>query len=178
MKRRISADERREGILAAARGLLLSRGLDTIRSAELAEAAGVSEALIFKHFKNKDLLLMEAVKDLLFEQLEGRASSGEMGAGVDALVDAAFAFAQAQGRGGLAHFYRQYFSALASYPDFKEQALVWMAEYASSIRKAYGPGADAAAAQVEGALLLWSMGYPMDLGAEAARQRRTLKELL
>jgi AcrR family transcriptional regulator len=172
---RISADERREGILAAARGLLGSRGLDTIRSAELAEAAGVSEALIFKHFKNKDLLLLEAVKDLLFEQLGRRVSAGK---GLSELVDEAFAFAEAQGREGLGHFYRQYFSARAAYPDFKAQSETWMAEYASSIRDAYGPGADAAAAQVEGALLLWSMGYPMELGAVAARLQRTLKELL
>lgn len=177
MRRRIGADERREGILAAARGLLRSRGLDTIRSAELAEAAGVSEALIFKHFKNKDLLLMEAVKDSLLEQLERRASAGKGRSLIAELVDEAFAFAEAQGRGGLAHFYRQYFAALAAYPDFKAQAEAWMAEYASSIRKAYGPGADAAAAQVEGALLLWSMGYPMELGAEAARLKRTLEEL-
>lgn len=178
MSRRIGADERRDGILAAARGLLRTRGLDTIRSAELAEAAGVSEALIFKHFRNKDLLLMEAVKDLLFEQLGRRVAAGKGLSGLAELVDEAFAFAEAQGRGGLAHFYRQYFSALAAYPDFKEQALAWMADYASSIREAYGPGADAAAAQVEGALLLWSMGYPMELGAEAARLKRTLKELL
>lgn len=152
--------------------------MDTIRSAELAEAAGVSEALIFKHFKNKDLLLMEAVKESLFEQLEGRAASGKGLHEAAGLVEDAFAFAEAQGREGLAHFYRQYFAAQADYPDFKARAEAWMAEYASSLREAYGPGADAAAAQVEGSLLLWSMGYPINLRAEAARLRRTLKEIL
>jgi AcrR family transcriptional regulator len=53
---RLSAPERREAILAAVRRLFADKGFHGTTTRELAEAAGVSEALLFKHFPTKEAL--------------------------------------------------------------------------------------------------------------------------
>jgi AcrR family transcriptional regulator len=56
MARRLTAEERRAAILEAAAPLFAERGFHGIRTAELARAAGVSEALLYKHFPSKEEL--------------------------------------------------------------------------------------------------------------------------
>jgi AcrR family transcriptional regulator len=53
---RLSADERRKAILEAVRRLFADKGFHGTTTRELAQAAGVSEALLFKHFPNKEAL--------------------------------------------------------------------------------------------------------------------------
>jgi AcrR family transcriptional regulator len=53
---RLSAAERREAILAAVRRVFADKGFHGTTTRELAEAAGVSEALLFKHFPTKEAL--------------------------------------------------------------------------------------------------------------------------
>jgi AcrR family transcriptional regulator len=48
--------ERRTAIISAARKIFVEKGFDRTTTRELAEAAGVSEALLFKHFPNKEAL--------------------------------------------------------------------------------------------------------------------------
>lgn len=60
---RLSGEERREHILRAVQGVFAEKGFDRTTTRELAEAAGVSEALLFKHFPNKEAIY-RAILDL------------------------------------------------------------------------------------------------------------------
>jgi TetR/AcrR family transcriptional regulator, transcriptional repressor of aconitase len=56
---RLSAEERRLAIVKAAAPLFAQKGFTGTTTRELAEAAGISEALLFKHFPNKSALYEE-----------------------------------------------------------------------------------------------------------------------
>lgn len=58
MKRtsKMSSADRRTAIIGAARKVFVEKGFDRTTTRELAQAAGVSEALVFKHFPNKEAL--------------------------------------------------------------------------------------------------------------------------
>jgi AcrR family transcriptional regulator len=71
-RRRISGDERRESILQLTSRAFAERGYDGVRTAELAVSAGVSEALIYQHFRTKAELYRAAVDrsaDIFAERL-------------------------------------------------------------------------------------------------------------
>src|SRR5438105_15450137 len=53
---KLSCDERRAAIIKAVRKLFAEKGFHGTTTRELADAAGVSEALLFKHFPNKEAL--------------------------------------------------------------------------------------------------------------------------
>jgi AcrR family transcriptional regulator len=53
---RLSADERRQAIVEAVRNVFAEKGFDGTTTRELAKAAGVSEALLYKHFPSKESL--------------------------------------------------------------------------------------------------------------------------
>src|SRR5437762_969125 len=53
---RLSGEERRAAIIKAVRRVFAEKGFDGTTTRELAEEAGVSEALLFKHFPNKEAL--------------------------------------------------------------------------------------------------------------------------
>src|SRR5262249_53501314 len=53
---KLSSEERRAAIIRAVRRLFADKGFHGTTTRELAEAAGVSEALVFKHFPNKEVL--------------------------------------------------------------------------------------------------------------------------
>src|SRR5258705_12276656 len=55
----MSADERRAAIVKAVLPLFARQGFSNTTTRELAEAAGVSEALLYKHFPSKDSLYAE-----------------------------------------------------------------------------------------------------------------------
>jgi AcrR family transcriptional regulator len=54
--RRLSSEERRESILQAARAVFAENGFRGTTTRALAEAAGVSEALLFQHFPTKEAI--------------------------------------------------------------------------------------------------------------------------
>src|SRR5882757_7195120 len=54
--KKLSGDERRAAIIKAVRRVFAEQGFDGTTTRELAAAAGVSEALLFKHFPNKEAL--------------------------------------------------------------------------------------------------------------------------
>jgi TetR/AcrR family transcriptional regulator, transcriptional repressor of aconitase len=56
---RLDGDERRKAIVRAAVPLFARKGFAGTTTRELAEAAGISEALLFKHFPSKQLLYRE-----------------------------------------------------------------------------------------------------------------------
>ena len=53
---RLSSEERRQAIVEAVKGVFAEKGFDGTTTRELAEAAGVSEALLYKHFPSKESL--------------------------------------------------------------------------------------------------------------------------
>ena len=53
---RMKADERREQLIRVAMGLFARKGFSGTTTKEIAVAAGVTEALIFRHFPTKDAL--------------------------------------------------------------------------------------------------------------------------
>src|SRR5438094_9900899 len=56
---RLDSDERRQAIVDAAVPLFARKGFAGTTTRELAEAAGISEALLFRHFPSKQLLYRE-----------------------------------------------------------------------------------------------------------------------
>ncbi|WP_158550700.1 TetR/AcrR family transcriptional regulator [Geodermatophilus sp. TF02-6] len=60
-RQRLSADERRSQIVAAARSVFVERGLAGARTRDIAAAADVTEALVYKHFRSKEELFEAAV---------------------------------------------------------------------------------------------------------------------
>jgi AcrR family transcriptional regulator len=58
MKRssRLTSEERRQAIVDAVKGVFAEKGFDGTTTRELANAAGVSEALLYKHFPSKESL--------------------------------------------------------------------------------------------------------------------------
>lgn len=61
---KLSAEERKEIILEAALHVFARAGYSGARTREIAEKAGVSETLVFKHFQNKENLYKKALDHL------------------------------------------------------------------------------------------------------------------
>lgn len=59
---RLDSDERRKAIVRAAVPLFARKGFAGTTTRELAEAAGISEALLFRHFPTKQLLYREILQ--------------------------------------------------------------------------------------------------------------------
>lgn len=59
---RLDSDERRKAIVRAAVPLFARKGFAGTTTRELAEVAGISEALLFKHFPSKQLLYREILQ--------------------------------------------------------------------------------------------------------------------
>lgn len=70
VKVRLSAEERRRHIVEAAVDLFSRKGFRGTRTREIAEAAGISEAMIFKHFATK--------RDLYFAIIEAKSATEEL----------------------------------------------------------------------------------------------------
>src|SRR5206468_7204943 len=68
---KLSGEERRAAIIGAVRRVFAEKGFHGTTTRELAEAAGVSEALLFKHFPTKEALF-SAMQLSCCEQDHGR----------------------------------------------------------------------------------------------------------
>lgn len=83
---RIAAEDRRQQIVDVARELFARRGFEGTTTRELAEHAGINEALIFRHFPSKEELYwavlqnmidMRGTKDRLREHVNAGLSESE-----------------------------------------------------------------------------------------------------
>lgn len=92
---RISATERRRLLLDAALDVFATDGYDSARLEDIADAAGVTKALIFKHWPSKEALFLD-VRSNLFAQIEAEMVAAVAMAGTpmdkivaagDALID-------------------------------------------------------------------------------------------
>jgi len=63
-RQRLSSGERRKAILDAALKLFSEKGFSGARTREIARIAGISEGLIFQHFRNKEELYAEVLDEL------------------------------------------------------------------------------------------------------------------
>lgn len=66
--RRLAHADRRSSILEAATTAFAAKGFDGARTLEIAEAAGVSEALLYRHFPSKQALYDAVLERLIEEQ--------------------------------------------------------------------------------------------------------------
>ena len=79
---RFTADDRRQQILEVASGLFAGQGFNGTTTRHIAEAAGVNEALIFRHFPSKEELYWAVIEERCRvatwrQDLEARLLSGE-----------------------------------------------------------------------------------------------------
>jgi TetR/AcrR family transcriptional regulator len=64
-KERLSGKDRKSQIMDTALTLFAQKGFTGTRTREIAEAAGISETLIFQHFKTKDDLIRSSLASLI-----------------------------------------------------------------------------------------------------------------
>lgn len=69
---KLSSEARRSAIIKAVRRVFAEKGFHGTTTRELAQAAGVSEALLFKHFPNKEALFTAMLMTCCTEQEIGR----------------------------------------------------------------------------------------------------------
>src|SRR4029078_10994253 len=102
-KRRLTAEERRTGILDAALAVFSQRGYHESSIDEIAGEAGVSKALIYEHFASRQELYAELIarnaRDLT-QRVAGALSGLEVEATADRLVTGLEAFLPSGGGGG------------------------------------------------------------------------------
>lgn len=65
-RRRLSADERRNQILAVARQLFIEEGVDNTSMRRIAQLAGVTPTLIYHHFADKAALMLSVCQEFFF----------------------------------------------------------------------------------------------------------------
>src|SRR5262245_59246381 len=78
--RRMPADERRAHIVVAARRLFASRGYDATTTRQIATEAGVRDALIYRHFADKQAILHAIVDAGIARVAEMRPAAPESNA--------------------------------------------------------------------------------------------------
>jgi AcrR family transcriptional regulator len=99
-RRRLTAEERRAGILDAALAVFSARGYHASSIDDIAREAGISKALIYEHFDSKQGLygdLLEQNANELFERLASSLAGVEIESGAARLaagLDAFFAFVE------------------------------------------------------------------------------------
>lgn len=69
---KLTAEERKASIIQAVRCLFANSGFNGTTTRELAEAAGVSEALLFRHFPNKEALFEAIQQSFCDDQARAR----------------------------------------------------------------------------------------------------------
>ena len=78
-RKRLGADERREGIIRVTLGLAAKQGVDDVTTQDMAQAMGVTQGAVFRHFLSKDaiwLAVMQWVRDRLMGVLGRAAEQG------------------------------------------------------------------------------------------------------
>jgi AcrR family transcriptional regulator len=83
-RKRLTAGERRESIVVAGRAVFLEQGLNGARTRTIAERAGITEAVLYRHFESKEEIFEAAVLDPLramlgdlLERSEALLAAGE-----------------------------------------------------------------------------------------------------
>jgi AcrR family transcriptional regulator len=97
-RRRLKPEVRRERLLEAAASVFAERGYEAARIEQIADAAGVSAGLLYRHFAGKRELYAELVhradKELLRHLAEAAAPGPPSGRRLERGVDAVLAFVE------------------------------------------------------------------------------------
>jgi AcrR family transcriptional regulator len=97
-RKRLSAEQRREGILGAAVEVFAERGYHASSIDDIARSAGISKALIYEHFSSKEELHMRLLEENARELLERltQATAGDQRAEqrLEAGVEAFFRYVE------------------------------------------------------------------------------------
>lgn len=70
VRRRLPPEERREQIIAAARALFASGGLEQVSMRNIAREVGITQAAIYQHFQDKNEILFEITESYFGELIE------------------------------------------------------------------------------------------------------------
>lgn len=84
---RLSSAGRRASIIAAAKAVFARHGLDGARTQQIARAAGVSEALLFRHFPTKTHIYRAVLREVIADQNAVVGSFGEADASTEGLLE-------------------------------------------------------------------------------------------
>jgi AcrR family transcriptional regulator len=99
-RRSLQKSDRRSQLLAAAEQLIAERGFLAVRLEDIGSAAGVSGPAIYRHFPNKEALLVELLVGISTRLLAGAqavvADAGDPAAALDGLIDFHLEFALAE----------------------------------------------------------------------------------
>ena len=63
-QKRLPADERKKQILKSAVNIFARTNYQTKRMSDIAHEAGISEAMVYKHFKSKNEIYIEVLKHM------------------------------------------------------------------------------------------------------------------
>jgi len=78
-RKRLGADERREEIIRVTLSLASKKGVDDVTTQDMAQAMGVTQGAVFRHFQSKDAIwmaVMQWVRDHLMGVLGQAAAQG------------------------------------------------------------------------------------------------------
>jgi AcrR family transcriptional regulator len=98
VRRRLPAAQRRETLVAAASELFAQRGYDHVSLDEVAERAGVTKVIVYRHFASKKDLYLQLLAihrdELLRTLAEGMAAQRPVADRVPAVADAWFSYVE------------------------------------------------------------------------------------
>src|SRR5438128_12218023 len=98
LRRRLPAAERRETLIVAASELFAQRGYDHVSLDEVAERAGVTKVIVYRHFASKKDLYLQLLAnhrdELLRTLTEGMGAQGPLADRVPAVADAWFSYVE------------------------------------------------------------------------------------
>jgi AcrR family transcriptional regulator len=86
MPTRLSGSERRDQILACARYVFAQEGYDGARTADIADRAGVSERLMYKHFAGKRELFVAVTADTAARVAAGYRAMAKQAPDIDSAL--------------------------------------------------------------------------------------------
>ncbi len=66
-RQRLSPEERRAQIVAAAKALFVTEGIDHVSMRKIARRVGITQAAIYQHFENKEAILFVIIEDFFGE---------------------------------------------------------------------------------------------------------------
>lgn len=84
---RLTSADRRASIIRGAKAVFARYGLEGARTQQIAQAAGVSEALIFRHFTSKTQIYRAVLREVIADQDATFRSLGAAGPGAEGLLE-------------------------------------------------------------------------------------------
>jgi AcrR family transcriptional regulator len=148
IRKRLSSADRSESILAAARDVFAEHGYEGAKTQQIANAANVSEALVFRHFSSKQVLYKAVLKRVIQDQDAAFERLGLMSPSTESFINTINEFMLECVAGGAsqgAHNARILLASLAgdgSYARlvYKRAQKLWLKAFEESIAAAYARG--------------------------------------